>query len=254
MAKGGAKVLFSQVFGIFKVRETGNREYWFAQIVVLLSTVVGVYLAAQAGYKTAIEFEVTRGQRDGYYLRRTLLAELKSNIRAVDDWSGDFEKRLRKKIDPAYFEPADDWVFFFNDKMGWAYLGELTDPQFAYQMERKGHRKLARAYYPEEEQKVRLQNTFVPDELKLKTFIWDTMKEQLATLQLHPDIISSIQSYYVNMSTYMTDVRSNTEKAGPAAAAIHADTKSLRNSVIAFLEKDTARLHALLMSKGIELQ
>ena len=245
---------FLQVFGIFKVRETGNREYWFSQIVVLASTVIGVYLAAQAGYKAAIEFEITRGERDGYYLRRTLLTEIKSNIKAVDEWSAGFEHRLRENIDPAYFEPTENWVHFFNDKMGWAYLGELTDSDLERKLLDARRAGLTRRYYTNEEKAERLNSKFVPDEFKLRTFIWDNMKSQITTLQLPPDLIAEIQNYYTNMAAYNDDIRSNTEKAGPAAVAIHADTDRLSNVAIAILERDIAKLRSRLESKDIELE
>jgi hypothetical protein len=65
---------------LFKVRESGNKEFWLSHAVILLSTVLGVYLAARAGYRTALDFEVTRAQRDGYFMRVALLDELKDNI------------------------------------------------------------------------------------------------------------------------------------------------------------------------------
>ncbi len=51
---------------IFRVRESGNAEFWIANFVVMASTVIGVYLAAQAGFKTALQFEVARSERDGF--------------------------------------------------------------------------------------------------------------------------------------------------------------------------------------------
>ena len=51
----------AQFFRIFKVRETGNAEFWISHLMIMASTVLGVYLAAQAGYKAALEFEVARG-------------------------------------------------------------------------------------------------------------------------------------------------------------------------------------------------
>jgi len=63
----------------------GNRlEFWVAQLVIMFTTVLGVYLAAQAGYRTAIEFETVRADREGYYMRRSLLAELKDNLDNAD--------------------------------------------------------------------------------------------------------------------------------------------------------------------------
>ena len=73
-----------RVLSIFKVRGEGNLEFWVSNVVIIFSTVLGVYLAAQAGYKTALDFEVTRSEREGYFLRRALLDELKDNLVQAD--------------------------------------------------------------------------------------------------------------------------------------------------------------------------
>jgi hypothetical protein len=75
------------ILRIFKVRETGNAEFWVSNLVIVLSTVLGVYLAAQAGYTTAIDFEQTRTDREGYYMRRALLDEVRDNLDQADQWS-----------------------------------------------------------------------------------------------------------------------------------------------------------------------
>lgn len=236
---------FGRVFGIFKVRDEGNLEYWVSQFVVLLSTVLGVYLAAQAGYSTAIQFEVTRGERDGYYLRRALLSEIKSNLKAVEEWSDAYEKALREKVDPAYFDPSESWVHFFNDKMGWAHLAEITVPNIRGQL---------RYASPEKYKALQATNELVPGELKMKTFIWDTMKQQVTTFQLPPELITTVQNYYESMDTNVKDARSNTDKAGPAAVAILAQTREMRDVVVAYFEKEMADLRARLEARGVALQ
>jgi hypothetical protein len=233
-----------QAFRIFKVRQDGNVEYWVSQLVILLSTVLGVYLAAQAGYSTAIEFEVTRGERDAYYLRRALLDEVKSNLRAVDEWSSAYDKALREKLDPAYFEPGETWAVFFHDKMGWAHLGELTHPA-----------ERMRLHYYETAKRKELQasNELIPGELKMKTFVWDTMKEQVITFQLPPELLSAVRGYYDDMDANVRAVRSNTEKAGPAAMAIMQDTRRMREEIVATFEKEMAQLRSKLESKGVSV-
>jgi hypothetical protein len=233
-----------QAFAIFKIRENGNLEYWVSQLVVLTSTVLGVYLAAQAGYSTAIQFEVTRGEREAYYLRRALLDEVKSNLRAVDEWSASYEKALREKVDEAYFEPTDTWVTFFRDKRGWAHLGELTHPRERNQL-----------HYSDSEKReaLRLQNTLIPDELKMKTFVWDTMKQQVITFQLPPELLSAVRSYYDSMDGNVKDVRSNTEKTSVAAVAITDDTRRMRDEVVRTFEKEMAQLRSSLERKGVSV-
>lgn len=72
---------------IFKVRDEGNLEFWVSNAVIVLSTVLGVYLAAQAGYTTAVEFERVRNEREGYFMRKALLDELKDNLDEADKTS-----------------------------------------------------------------------------------------------------------------------------------------------------------------------
>lgn len=239
---GVGKNRMLRVFGIFRVKESGNLEYWVSQVVVLTSTVMGVYLAAQAGYSTAIQFEVTRGEREAYYLRRALLDEVKSNLRTVNDWSNAYEKALREKIDPAYFEPTDTWVSFFHDKNGWAHLGELTHPY---------ERGRLHAYDTEKRKALQASNELIPGEFKLKTFVWDTMKQQVATFQIPPELLSAVRNYYDDMDGNVKDVRSNTEKAANASVAIMEDTRRMRDEVVATFENEMAQLRASLERKGV---
>ncbi|MDX2263393.1 MAG: hypothetical protein NW215_00270 [Hyphomicrobiales bacterium] len=84
----------------FKVREHGNVEFWISNLVIIVSTVLGVYLAAQAGFRTALQFEEARNDRDGYFMRRSLLDEVKDNLNT-----------------------ADQFVDFIQNKNGWRYQG-----------------------------------------------------------------------------------------------------------------------------------
>jgi hypothetical protein len=79
-----------RVFRVLKVREKGNLEFWVSHIVILISTVLGVFLAAQAGYRTALQFEVTRSERDSYFMRVALLDELKDNIELAEKFASVF--------------------------------------------------------------------------------------------------------------------------------------------------------------------
>ena len=76
-----------RMLSIFKVRPEGNLEFWVSNLVIVVSTVLGVYLAAQAGYRVALEFEVARGQRESYFVRRALLDELKDNLDQADKYA-----------------------------------------------------------------------------------------------------------------------------------------------------------------------
>ncbi|HEY7646993.1 MAG TPA: hypothetical protein VH858_18270 [Hyphomicrobiales bacterium] len=76
-----------RVLRVFRVRDQGNLEFWVSNVIIVLSTVLGVYLAAQAGYKTALAFETARTQREGYYMRRALMDELSDNLAQADEIS-----------------------------------------------------------------------------------------------------------------------------------------------------------------------
>jgi hypothetical protein len=76
-----------RVLSIFKVRDEGNLEFWVSNVVIILSTVLGVYLAAQAGYRTALDFELARTERESFYMRRAMLDELKDNLTQADQIS-----------------------------------------------------------------------------------------------------------------------------------------------------------------------
>ena len=206
------------IIRIFKVRESGNAEFWIANVIVMASTVLGVYLAAQAGFQTALQFEVARSERDGYYLRRALLDEVKDNLDSVDDWSQSFEKALRNRISDSYFLPSDSWIAYWCDKNGWSNAG------------------------------------VTPDDLRMKTFVWETMKQQAITFQLSPRLISAVRRYYDSMDGNMKDVQSHEWKAGPSAKAILEDTKHMRDEVLPAFEKDIAELHESLQAQGVPLK
>jgi hypothetical protein len=203
---------------IFKVRESGNAEFWIANLIVMASTIIGVYLAAQAGFKAALQFEVARSERDGYYMRRALLDEVQDNLDSVDDWSKSFEKALRNRISDQYFLVSDTWTGYWSDKNGWSNAG------------------------------------IVPDELKMKTFVWETMKQQSITFQLAPQLISAVRRYYDGMDGNMKDILGHEWKAGPAAKAILDDTKRMRDEIVPAFQKDIAELRASLEARSVPIK
>lgn len=54
--------------------------FWISQLFVVLATIVGVYLAANAGLKQAIIFDSITSQERNYYLRVSLHDELQDNV------------------------------------------------------------------------------------------------------------------------------------------------------------------------------
>jgi hypothetical protein len=203
---------------IFKVRESGNAEFWLSNLFIMASTIIGVYLAAQAGFTTALQFEVARSERDGYYMRRALLDEVKDNIASVDEWSSAFEKVLRNRISDQYFLPSDSWTTYWSDKGGWSNAGA------------------------------------VPDELKMKTFVWETMKQQSITFQLSPELLSAVRRYYDGMEGNMKDIQSRDWKAARAAKAILEDTQRMREATVPAFEKDIAAIRASLQAMSVPVK
>jgi hypothetical protein len=57
----------------------GSR-FWIGQVMVIASTILGVYLAAYAGFERALEFDVLVNKRSAYHLITAMEAELKDNI------------------------------------------------------------------------------------------------------------------------------------------------------------------------------
>ncbi len=207
-----------RVLRIFKVRESGNAEFWLSNLFIVASTIIGVYLAAQAGFTTALQFEIARSERDGYYMRRALLDEVKDNLASVDEWSGAFEKVLRNRISDQYFLPSDTWTMYWSDKNGWSNAGA------------------------------------VPEDLKMQTFVWETMKQQAITFQLAPELLSAVRRYYDSMDGNMKEVRGGEWKAGPAAKSILEDTKRMREEAVPAFEKDIAELRESLLARSVPVK
>lgn len=76
---------------IFVVREKDNAEFWVGQMLVIAATVLGVYLAAQAGFRAALDFEILRLDRESYYLRAAMRDELEDNAARIEGWVADFQ-------------------------------------------------------------------------------------------------------------------------------------------------------------------
>ena len=202
--------------------------------VQLVSTVLGVYLAARAAHKNTVEFEVIRSERDGYFMRAALLEELKENVASVDAWSADFQahldqnpaiqahaEELKESADPEIVQNGDAWVAWW--KAGSAFrLTHIADnpPVFAFSM-----------------------------------LIWDAMKEQTVTFQLPADFLSAVRRYYRDIAAAMQDVstRDRLERTRRAAVTIWQETRHMREDVIPAYEKRLARLRAELLGKGVTL-
>ena len=143
---------------------------------------------------------------------------MKDNLSSVDDWSQTFEKALRNRISDSYFLPSDTWTMYWSDKNGWSNAG------------------------------------IHPDDLRMKTFVWETMKQQTITFQLAPQLISAVRRYYDSMDGNMKEILGHEWKAGPAAKAILEDTQHMRDDIVPAFEKDIAELRVDLEAQGVPVK
>ncbi|GAP73931.1 MULTISPECIES: hypothetical protein [Pseudoalteromonas] len=67
-----------------ELRSTG---FWLNQVFLVLSTIFGVYLAAQSGLEQAIKFDTYSKMEDNYYLRTSLYDELLDNQRKIQAYA-----------------------------------------------------------------------------------------------------------------------------------------------------------------------
>ena len=70
---------------LFLVEKSSTKEFWLSHLVILLSTVIAVFLAAKAGLDSAVEFEMIQSDRNSYYLQASLLDEFKDNTNQVTE-------------------------------------------------------------------------------------------------------------------------------------------------------------------------
>ena len=61
-------------------REVKKLSFWISQLFIVIATVLGVFLAANQGFKQAMAFENIRTERNNFYLRQSLKNEIADNI------------------------------------------------------------------------------------------------------------------------------------------------------------------------------
>lgn len=69
-----------------QVNEIKRVGFWISQLFILLATIIGVYLAANQGYKQAVQFENMTSYKENYYLQKSLQYELQDNIVILKDY------------------------------------------------------------------------------------------------------------------------------------------------------------------------
>lgn len=88
-----------------------NWEFWIGNLVVVLSTVLGVYLAANAALETAIQYEAIKTDRDNYYLRTSLRDELARNVTSLEQIIENLRKGYRYRKSDAQVEHPQFFVW-----------------------------------------------------------------------------------------------------------------------------------------------
>ena len=101
-----------KITNLLNVSGNSNREFWFGHALILLATVLAVYLAASAGLKTAVEFELIKSDRDSYYMRSALLDEVRDNTQRMEQWGKEYRGGKARKFigNPADFK-LDDFIW-----------------------------------------------------------------------------------------------------------------------------------------------
>jgi hypothetical protein len=80
------KILLS----LIKVKDNEHAEFWVSHLLIIITTIIGVYLAASSGFKIAVEFELVKSDRDSYYQRSAMRDELIDNINQLEKWGKDY--------------------------------------------------------------------------------------------------------------------------------------------------------------------
>ncbi|GAB0112155.1 hypothetical protein [Pseudoalteromonas distincta] len=85
-------------------KELKSTGFWLNQVFMVVSTVFGVYLAAQSGLEQALKFDSFSKMEDNYYLRTSLYDEVNDNATTIAEYA----ERLAKsppKSEMEYFKP-----------------------------------------------------------------------------------------------------------------------------------------------------
>lgn len=86
-------------------KELKSTGFWLNQFFMVISTIFGVYLAAQSGLEQALKFDSFSKIEDNYYLRTSLFDEVNDNANTVAEYA----ERLSKsppKSEMEFFKPT----------------------------------------------------------------------------------------------------------------------------------------------------
>ncbi len=66
--------------------EARTASFWISQLVIIIATVGGVYLAASQGLRQAMQFDTIKSLQNNFYLRKSLQNELSDNVGYMRDY------------------------------------------------------------------------------------------------------------------------------------------------------------------------
>ncbi|MGB5145342.1 MAG: hypothetical protein WBO22_17900, partial [Shewanella indica] len=77
----------------FDNSELVKTSFWVSQLLMVLATVLGVYLAAQQGLSQAIKFDSLVNTQNNYHLQRALYDEVRDNLHELEAYMADIDKQ-----------------------------------------------------------------------------------------------------------------------------------------------------------------
>ena len=175
---------------LFSVSTSKDREFWFSHAIILAATIAGVYLAASAGLKSAVQFELIKSDRDSYYMRSALLEELTDNLDSIESWGMEYQSGKAGK-----------------------FMGK-------------------------------------PDDFKLDTYVWTTMKESPATFEIPSEILTSIRRYYRDTDVALSKMTSKKGAADEVDVMLER-SKEIRSNTLNLLETNIESLKSRLQKLGV---
>lgn len=149
--------------------EIKKTSFWVSQLFILVSTVVGVFLAANQGYQQAVQFENMTSYKENYYLQKSLQYELQDNIAIL--------KELMIRLqDPNYFGAHNESPNFYSlvwENMKYSKTTLGTPPEFL-RLAQQFYRNIATT-----QQKIAKGDISIPSGIKQFQAQIDIIEQQL---------------------------------------------------------------------------
>jgi hypothetical protein len=66
--------------------EVRKASFWISQVCIIIATILGVYLAANQGFKQALAYGNIQADKSNYHLRQSLRNEIAGNVTITRDY------------------------------------------------------------------------------------------------------------------------------------------------------------------------